>query len=159
MPDDTTRAAALKKGEVDVVFQLTGPIAQDIRRTPSLRIVSARTFGVIWLDFPDQWDPKSPWHDKRVRRAASLAIDREAVNQAESLGLSRPTGSIIPRSFEFALPLDPPAYDPGKAKHLLAEAGFPSGFDAGDFYPYPPLNSNADGAEVTGERLPPRVQR
>src|SRR5213083_3488879 len=43
MPDDTTRAAALKKGEVDVVFQLTGPIAQDIRRTPSLRIVSART--------------------------------------------------------------------------------------------------------------------
>ncbi len=141
MPDDTTRAAALKKGEVDVVFQLTGPIAQDIRRTPSLRIVSARTFGVIWLDFPDQWDPKSPWHDKRVRHAASLAIDREAVNQAESLGLSRPTGSIIPRSFEFALPLDPPAYDPGKAKHLLAEAGFPSGFDAGDFYPYPPLNS------------------
>src|SRR5207247_931454 len=131
MPDDTTRAAALKKGEVDVVFQLTGPIAQDIRRTPSLRIVSARTFGVIWLDFPDQWDPKSPWHDKRVRHAASLAIDREAVNQAESLGLSRPTGSIIPRSFEFALPLDPPAYDPGKAKHLLAEAGFPSGFASG----------------------------
>src|SRR5439155_172303 len=70
MPDDTTRAAALKKGEVDVVFQLTGPIAQEIRRTPSLRIVSARTFGVIWLDFPDQWDPKSPWHDKRVRHAA-----------------------------------------------------------------------------------------
>ena len=52
---------------------------------------------------PDQWDPKSPWHDKRVRQAASLAIDRQAVNQAESLGFSRPTGSIIPRSFEFAV--------------------------------------------------------
>jgi peptide/nickel transport system substrate-binding protein len=141
MPDDTTRAAALKKSEVDVIFQLTGPVAEDVRRTPNLRIVSALTAGVVWVDFPEQWDPKSPWHDRRVRQAASLAIDRDAVNQAESLGRSRPTGSIIPRIFEFALPLDPPPYDPGKAKHLLSEAGYPSGFDAGDFYPYPPLHS------------------
>jgi peptide/nickel transport system substrate-binding protein len=106
-----------------------------------VRIVSARTYGTVWLDFPDQWDPKSPWHDKRVRQAANLAIDRDAVNQAESLGLSRPTGSIIPRSLEFALPLDPPPCDPAEARRLLAEAGYPSGFDAGDFYPYPPYNS------------------
>ena len=141
MPDDTTRAAALKKGDADVIFQLTGPIAADIRRTPNLRIMSARASGVIWLDFPDQWDPKSPWHDRRVRQAADLAVDRDAVNQAESLGLSRPTGSIIPRTFEFALPLDPAPYDPGQARQLLAEAGYPNGFDAGDFYPYPLLTS------------------
>jgi peptide/nickel transport system substrate-binding protein len=141
MPDDSTRVAALKKGEVDVVFQLTGPAAEDVRRTPHLKIISARTYGVVWVDFPDQWDPKSPWHDRRVRQAASLAIDRQAVNRAESLGLSRPTGSIIPRSFEFALPLEPSPYDPGLAKRLLAEAGYPGGFDAGDFYPYPPYYS------------------
>ena len=140
MPDDTTRAAALKKGDVDVIFQVNGPVAEDLRRTPHVRVVSRQTGnGVFWLDLPDQWDPKSPWHDKRVRQAASQALDRQAVNQAESLGTSRLTGSIIPRSFEFALPIDPPPYDPGKAKQLLAEAGYPSGFDAGDFYPYPPL--------------------
>jgi len=140
MPDDTTRGAALKKGDVDVIFQVNGPVAEDLRRTPHLRIVSRPTGnGVFWLDLPDQWDPKSPWHDKHVRQAASLALDRQAVNQAESLGTSRPTGSIIPRSFEFALPLDPAPYEPGKAKQLLAEAGYPNGFDAGDFYPYPPL--------------------
>ena len=140
MPDDTTRAAALKKGDVDVIFQVNGPVAEDLRRTPQLRIVSRLTGnGVFWLDLPDQWDPKSPWHDRRVRLAASLALDRQAVNQAESLGTSRLTGSIVPRSFEFALPLDPPPYDPGKARQLLAEAGYPHGFDAGDFYPYPPL--------------------
>ena len=140
MPDDTTRAAALKKGDVDIIFQVNGPVAEDLRRTPHVRVVSRQTGnGVFWLDLPDQWDPKSPWHDKRVRQAASQALDRQAVNQAESLGTSRLTGSIVPRSFEFALPIDPPPYDPGKAKQLLAEAGYPSGFDAGDFYPYPPL--------------------
>ena len=138
MPDETTRAAALKKGEVDVVFQLTGAVADDVRRTPKLRVASPQTFGVFWVDFPDQWDPKSPWHDKRVRLAASLAIDRPALNQAETLGFSRLTGSIIPRGFEFALAIDPSPYDPARARRLLVEAGYPNGFDAGDFYPYPP---------------------
>jgi peptide/nickel transport system substrate-binding protein len=141
LPDETTRAAALKRGDVDVIFQLAGPVAEEIRRTPNLRVVGPRTSGVFWLDFPEQWDPKSPWHDKRVRQAASLAIDRRALNQAETLGMSRPTGSIIPRSFEFALALDPSPYDPARAKQLLTEAGYPNGFDTGEFYPYPPYYS------------------
>jgi peptide/nickel transport system substrate-binding protein len=140
LPDETTRAAALKSGEVDVAFLLTGPTAEDVRRTPGLKLVAPH-LGIFWLDFPDQWDPKSPWADKRVRLAASLAIDRQALNQAETLGLSRPTGSIVPRDFEFALPVDPPPLDPKRARQLLAEAGYPNGFDAGDITPFPPYNS------------------
>ena len=140
MPDETTRAAALKSGEVDVAFLLSGPTAEEIKRTPGLKLV-APLLGIFWLDFPDQWDPKSPWADRRVRLAASLAIDRQALNQAETLGLSRPTGSIVPRDFEFALPVDPPPLDPKRAKQLLAEAGHPNGFDAGDLTPFPPYNS------------------
>jgi len=140
LPDETTRAAALKSGEVDVAFLLSGPTAEDVKRAPGLRLV-APLLGIFWLDFPDQWDPKSPWADRRVRLAASLAIDRQALNQAETLGLSRPTGSIVPRDFDFALAIDAPPFDPKRSRQLLAEAGYPSGFDAGELTPFPPYNS------------------
>jgi peptide/nickel transport system substrate-binding protein len=142
MPEETTRAAALKKGEVDIAYLLTGPVAEDIRRTAGFRLVAPRESpAVFWIDLPDQWDPKSPWHDRRVRLAASHAIDREALNQAETLGFSKPTGSLIPRALEFAKVIEPHAYDPRRARQLLAEAGYPNGFDAGDFYPWPPYFS------------------
>ena len=142
LPEETTRAAALKKGEVDIAYLLTGPVAEDVQRTPGFRLVAPKeSQGTFWLDLPDQWDPKSPWHDKRVRQAASLAIDRKALNQAETLGFSYPTGSLIPRVLEFSKFFEPDPYDPPRAKKLLAEAGYPSGFDAGDFYPWPPYFS------------------
>jgi peptide/nickel transport system substrate-binding protein len=76
-----------------------------------------------------------------VRLAASLAMDRRAINEVEMLGLGRPTGSFVPPEFDFALKIDPPAYDPKRAKQLLTEAGYPNGFDAGDLTPLPPYTS------------------
>ena len=142
MPDETTRAAALKKGEVDIAYLLTGPVAEDIQRTPNFKLVAPKeSQGTFWLDLPDQWDPKSPWHDIRVRKAASLAIDRKALNQAETLGFSYPTSSLIPRPLQFSRFFEPDPFDPAKAKQLLAEAGYPKGFDAGELTPWPPYFS------------------
>src|SRR6516162_3801075 len=144
MPDETTRGAALKAGDVDIVYLLSGPVAAEVKRSPGLRLAAALPPGVVFLDLPEQWDPKSPWHDKRVRLAASHALDRSALNQAETLGLSRPTGGLVPRVLEFAQTFEPPAYDPARARKLLAEAGYPSGFDAGDLTPFPPYFSLAE---------------
>jgi peptide/nickel transport system substrate-binding protein len=138
VPDPTTRAAMLKNGEVDVAYMLDAPAALELKRDPSLRLGFSGAIGVHYLDFFDQWEPKSPWHDRRVRLAANHAIDRRGLSESETLGASRPTGSMVPRKFDFTLPLEPYAYDPAKAKKLLAEAGYPNGFDGGDFYPYPP---------------------
>src|SRR5881409_2832464 len=134
IPDETTRLAALKRGEVDVAYNLRGELAQEVRRTPGLTLKPNVGQATHWIYFADQWDPKSPWHDRRVRLAANYAIDRQAMNQADALGFAKITWSIIPSSFEFYWPPPGYSYDRARAKQLLAEAGYPNGFDAGDYF-------------------------
>jgi peptide/nickel transport system substrate-binding protein len=141
VPERPTRLAMLKTGEADIAYLMIGDEATAVKRDPKLRLASVIPPAVWYLEFPEQWDAKSPWHDRRVRLAANLAIDKQAINEVERMGLGRPTGSIIPRSFEFALPLEPFPYDPDQARRLLAEAGYPNGIDAGDFNPAPPFYS------------------
>src|SRR6266508_2068887 len=133
IPDHATRLAALKRGDADVVYLISGELAGEVRRTPGLTLKAVFPSN-HWLSLSDQWDPKSPWHDKRVRLAANLALDRKTLNEAATLGFSKITGSMVPSSFEFYWPAPPYPYDPARAKRLLAEAGYPSGFDAGDFF-------------------------
>jgi peptide/nickel transport system substrate-binding protein len=141
VPDSNTRLAMVKRGEVDLAYLLDAPQAQEVQRDPNLKLAFSGGIGTFYLDFFDQWDAKSPWHDRRVRLAASLAIDRRTINEAENLGASKLNGNIIPKTFEFALPLEPHPYDPAKARQLLAEAGYPNGFDAGELHPWPPYFS------------------
>jgi peptide/nickel transport system substrate-binding protein len=133
IPDETTRLAALKRGEVDIAYQIRGALGEELRRTPGFTLKANVGQGTFWLYFTEQWDPKSPWHDRRVRLAASHAVDRQAINQAETLGFSKITWSIIPSHFEFYWQPPGHAYDAARARRLLAEAGYPNGFDAGDY--------------------------
>jgi peptide/nickel transport system substrate-binding protein len=134
IPDEATRLAALKRGEVDIAYSIRGELAEEIERSKGLTLKPTVIQAPFWLYFADQWDPKSPWHDERVRRAVSLAIDHKGINQALTLGYSKITGSIIPITFEYFWQPPAPSYDPRLAKKLLAEAGHPNGFDAGEYY-------------------------
>src|SRR5213594_1099058 len=141
IPDPSTRFAALKRGEIDVSYWMTASLGAELRRTPGLTLKPSLANNSYWVYFVDQWDPKSPWHDRRVRLAANYAIDRQALSDAETLGASKPAGNHVPRTFEFALPLEPYPYNPARAKQLLAEAGYPNGFDAGELHQLPPYFS------------------
>ncbi len=129
----TTRLAMLKRQEADVAYGMYGAVAEEITRDPQLKLEPTVPPTPQWLVFTnEQYDPKSPWHDKRVRLAANYAVNRQAINEAETLGHSVVSGSIVPRAFEYALPVEPYPYDPTQAKQLLQQAGYPNGFDFGE---------------------------
>jgi peptide/nickel transport system substrate-binding protein len=134
IPEEATRLAALKRGEVDLAYSIRGELADELRQTPGMVLKAVVLQAPFWLYFPEQWDPKSPWHKQQVREAARLAIDYKAVSEALTLGFSPITNSMIPDSFEFFWKPPPATYNPAKAKQLLAEAGYAKGFDAGDYY-------------------------
>jgi peptide/nickel transport system substrate-binding protein len=134
IPDEVTRLAALQRGEIDIAYSIRGELAEELKHTPGLSINAAVGSAPFWLYFPEQWDPNSPWHDQRVRQAVSLAIDRKTMNETLTLGHSHLTGSVFPENFDFYWQPPQPQYDLARAKKLLVEAGFPNGFDAGDYY-------------------------
>src|ERR1700716_261417 len=135
IPDESTRLAALRRGEIDIAYSVRGELAEQLRTIPGLTLNPAVVQGTFCLYFPDQWDEKSPWHDGRVRQAAGLAIDCQGTNEALTPGYSEVTGNaIVPKGYDFYWQPPAPLYDPGKAEQLPAAAGFPKGFDAGDYY-------------------------
>src|SRR3989454_7557506 len=121
IPDEATRLAALKRGEVDIAYNIRGAMAEEIRRTAGLTLKPNVGQATHWVYFSEQWDPKSPWHDRRVRLAVNHALDRQAMKQAGALGYFKITWGIISTSFEFYL--QPPRYSshPLTGKRLLPQ--------------------------------------
>ena len=132
VPDESTRLAMLKRGEADIAYSIRGPIAEEVQADAGPHPQGRRfpTF-TEWLVFTEQWDPKSPWADRRVRLAANLAIDRKAINEAEYLGFGKSASSIIPRDFEFCWP--PPALPvrPGAGEAAPGRGRLPEGLRRG----------------------------
>jgi peptide/nickel transport system substrate-binding protein len=146
-PDESTRLAMLKNGEADIAYLMVGAIGEEVKRDPRLRLIPSGGQSVQWICLHDEADPKSPWHDARVRLAANYAIDKQAISDIESYGVAPVMGSIIPKEFEFALAVEPYPHDPQKAKQLLKEAGYPNGFDAGEFITTVQYSAPAEAAQ------------
>jgi len=150
VPEAATRIAMLERGEADIIYNVPGELIERVKNNPRLMlapIVSAN----FWLEFPGLQDPKSPFHDKRVRQAISLAIDRDAINRAECDGLGRADGNWINDDVEYGLPWPKWEHNLTKAKQLMAEAGFPNGFTVDWLTPVPNYYSR-------GERIVSQLQ-
>jgi len=150
VPDPATRVAMLERGEADIVYFIPGEMVARVQSNPNIMLAPVVS-GNWWLAFPGFQDPKNPFHDKRVREAVSLAIDRDAMNQAECAGLGRVDGNWINDDVENALDWPKWPRDIPKAKKLMAEAGYPNGFTYDWLTPAPPYYSR-------GERILSQLQ-
>lgn len=137
--DLAARMAGLQTGELDVAFGMTGKLLSRVMADPNLRWDPNFT-GPWWLMFPGYNEPGSPFHDKRVRQAVSLALNRQFLAKQETQGIGKPWGNWISPENRDALRgdgKDVPEYNPEKAKQLMVQAGFPDGFEF-EYVPFPP---------------------
>lgn len=133
--ENSTRYAMVKRGEVDWALSMVDVLYEKVKKDPALRMLTGVSPNYWFLYMAAQWDPKSPWSDARVRKAASLALDRVPIGDVnfpeggplDSLGLGGD-----PEALRFL----PDPYNPERARKLLAEAGYPKGFHAGKFYTF-----------------------
>ena len=150
VPEAATRIAMLERGEADIVYFIPGELIDRVKSNPKLTLAPVVS-GNWWLEFPGFQDPKSLFHDKRVRQAISLAIDRDAINQAECDGMGVVDGNWINNDVEYGLEWPKWEHNVAKAKQLMAEAGFPNGFNVNWVTPVPNYYSR-------GERVVAQLQ-
>lgn len=124
LPDPAERVTALISGEVDVIEAVPPADVARLTANPRYHLVSVPSQRVIYLGLEIAADD-SPFRDVRVRRAFSLAIDRRILTTEALQTLGTPANQIVPLHVFGANPgLPPLAYDPGRARALLAEAGW-----------------------------------
>ncbi len=137
--NDATRVAALISGEIDVMEPVPVQDVDRIKATPNLKVLQGPELRVIFLGMDQKRDEllfsnvkgKNPFKDKRVRQAFYQAIDIEGIKRSVMRGASTPIAEMFPAQVKgFAPDLNKRLpFDPEASKKLLAEAGYPSGFE------------------------------
>jgi peptide/nickel transport system substrate-binding protein len=136
---DATRVAALLSGDVDIVTDLPTQDVARLRQNTSLKVLEGHEVRTIFIGM-DQFSEelagssvkgKNPFKDVRVRKALNLAVDRPGIQRTIMRGLSIPAAIMVaPGVNGHTNDLDKVApADPEGAKKLLAEAGYPNGFE------------------------------
>jgi peptide/nickel transport system substrate-binding protein len=139
--NDATRVAALVSGDIDMMEPVPLQDIDKLKANPALTVTQGPELRTIFLGMDQSRDEllfsnvkgKNPFKDKRVRQAFYQAIDEAAIAKTIMRGAATPSGLMIaPGIRGFAQDLYPwLPYDPAAAKKLLAEAGYPNGFEVG----------------------------
>lgn len=126
IPEQTARVTAILNGEVDIAWAFSDDELAQLRGDSAVKVdvVPSATYGYAWFNAA-----RKPFDDARVRRAMWHAIDTTKVLRDLKPETGTPARNVIPETVFGFTPLDPYAYDPEKAKALLAEAGLPEGFE------------------------------
>ena len=133
--DPAARLAALRAGEVDVIPELPAQEIAAVRKDPNLKIIEVPFNGLQYIAINNQ---VPPFDKLEVRQALNYAVDKKAVIETAQFGVGVPIGSHMPPVSEYYVDLvGRYPYDPERAKQLLAQAGYPNGFETTMILPQP----------------------
>jgi peptide/nickel transport system substrate-binding protein len=149
--DASAQMAALKAGDIDVIGNILAPeLVKDFENDKRFKVISGSTTGEVIMSTNNK---AAPFDNKLVRQAVAYAIDRQAVIDLAMFGYGTPIGSHWPPTTPYYKDLTQKfAYNPEKAKALLAQAGHPNGFEATIKLPAPYAYSKRAG-EVIADML------
>lgn len=152
IPEASARIAALEAGEVDLISAVTTSQIARLDSLDNIEVVSKPTTRTAYYTMNAFGD--SPVTDLRVRQAINMAIDKEALVQGILDGYGQACGSLALPMFEgYDENVESYQYDPEAAKALLAEAGYPDGFEIEMEGSFSGLSNAADIAQAVGAQL------
>jgi len=145
--EETTRVSMLKTGEADMILECPFAMVKDLE-SQGYRTARLSTHPSVSIQF-HTYNPKVPWYDKRVRLAIAMAVDSKPM--VANLFHGVPTQPVRLNTWELGYDKDlkPYPYDPARAKKLLAEAGYPNGFEMPLYY----FVGRASGQKETAEAV------
>ncbi len=126
VPEGGARFAMLQTGEAQFIYPLPPELAKAAQANPNLQVINAPSIVARYVALNNM---KKPFNDIRVRQALNYAIDKEAFARIVFSGFAEPLDAPIPPDLGFYAKQGAWPYDPAKAKALLAEAGYPNGFE------------------------------
>jgi len=130
IPDNSSRLNALVTGEIDIADGLNPSDLQQIEANKDLQVFKRPSMNVGYLGLTQQKDPNHPLNNKLVRQALNHAVDKQGIIDALFNGLAVPAKNPMPPSIQgYYDGIEPYPFDLEKAKALLAEAGYPNGFE------------------------------
>jgi len=124
--DNNSRAATMQTGEAQFTFPVPYEQAETLKARPELEVVAAPSIVIRYLSMNTQ---QKPFDNPKVREAIAYAINKDALAKVAFNGYAFAAEGVVPEGVEYSVKLGPWPYDLAKAKKLLAEAGYPNGFE------------------------------
>ena len=133
IPESSTRLAAVQTGEVDIAQRFSAEEAATLEQATNVDVLTYPVDRVYYIAFNNLTTGRgTPMEDVRVRQALNYAVDKQAIIDSILDGAGVPATVLVSSSsLGYDPSLEPYPYDPDRARQLLAEAGYPDGFEIG----------------------------
>ena len=149
IPESSALIVALETGEIDAMMRVPPQEVDRLESDPDIEVVRESSVRTIYIGFNNV---KEPFNDVRVRQALNHAVDKEAIVNGLFEGFTVSDAPVVPAVFGHES-VGPYEYDPERARELLAEAGYPNGFEMTIHHPTGRYPLDSTVAEVVQDQL------